>query len=369
MKLTAQVKLVVTPEQAQNLSETLERANAACDFISAWAWANQTFGQFAIHKGVYAQARERFSLSSQMVVRCIAKVADAYKLDKRAQRTFRSTGSIAYDDRILRWQVEKGIVSLWTLSGRITLPFVCGKRQNALLATQQGETDLCVVDGVWFLFATCNVEEPPVSDTSGGILGVDFGIVNLATDSDGTCYSGDAVRSLRRRMRRLRAGLQHQAKKQASKSAYRHLCRLRRRQRRFVKWVNHNISRRLVEMALSSRKALALEDLSGIRGRDNGFGREFRWLLGNWAFDELRRFVEYKARRASVPVIAVDPRNTSRTCSRCGFCAKGNRKSQSHFECLKCGLAMNADCNAAVNIARHGVAVTHPMDGVQPSAV
>lgn len=375
MKLAAQVKLVVTPEQAQALSETLARANAACNAISEWAWQNQTFGQFAIHKGVYSRIRAEFELAAQMVVRCIAKVADAYKLDKRVPRVFRPTGSIAYDDRILRWQLSKERVSLWTLQGRITLSFVCGEHQRRLLATQQGETDLCCLSGVWFLSAVCNVEEPPAADTSGGFLGVDLGIVQLAIDSEGRHYSGEPVKAMRRRLRRLRSGLQHQAKKRHSQSAYRHLCRLRRHGRRFMSWVNHTISKRLVESALCSRKALVLEDLKGIRERDNGFtgalahlGREMRWQFGGWAFDQLRQFVVYKARKAGVPVVFIDPRNTSRTCSRCGHCAKENRRSQSHFACQSCGFVVNADCNAAVNIAKHGAAVTGPMDGAQPLA-
>jgi len=155
-----------------------------------------------------------------------------------------------------------------------------------------------------------------------------------------------------------------------SKSAYRHLCRLRRRQRRFQTWVNHTISKRLVESALVSRKTLSLENLqgsrAGIQERGNGLEREFRWMLGGWAFDQLRRFVTYKAKRAGVPVVFIDPRNTSRTCSHCGYCAKENRRSQSHFKCHSCGFSMNADVNAAVNIAKHGALVTRPMDGMQP---
>lgn len=75
-----------------------------------------------------------------------------------------------------------------------------------------------------------------------------------------------------------------------------------------------------------------------------------RWLLGNWAFDQLRQFVAYKAEAAGIPVIFVDPRNTSRTCHVCGHYAKENRKSQAKFLCLNCGLNMNADLNASRNI-------------------
>jgi IS605 OrfB family transposase len=129
--------------------------------------------------------------------------------------------------------------------------------------------------------------------------------------------------------------------------------------------VNHNISKRIVQTALSSRKAIAMEDLTGIRQRASAYSREMRWQLGNWAFYQLAQFVEYKAKKAGVPVVFVDPRNTSRTCHACGYCDKANRKSQSQFLCLSCGLALNADVNAAANIARHGANVTRPMDGTK----
>jgi putative transposase len=62
-----------------------------------------------------------------------------------------------------------------------------------------------------------------------------------------------------------------------------------------------------------------------------------------------------KAESAGRVVIAVDPRNTSRTCSRCGHCAKGNRVTQAGFRCLACGHEAHADVNAAINILRSGL--------------
>lgn len=170
MKLTAQAKLLPTAEQAQALRETLECANAACNYISAWAWEHQRFGQWALHRALYYDVRQRFGLSAQMTVRVLAKVADAYKLDRKTQRTFKATGSIAYDDRILRWLLGESAVSIWTTHGRLTIPYVCGPRQRELLAKRQGESDLALVDGTFYLFATCNVEEVEPIDMQG-ILG------------------------------------------------------------------------------------------------------------------------------------------------------------------------------------------------------
>jgi putative transposase len=89
--------------------------------------------------------------------------------------------------------------------------------------------------------------------------------------------------------------------------------------------------------------------------------------MGSWAFYQLRAFVEYKAKLAGVSIVAVDPRNTSRTCNECGHCEKGNRKTQAEFECLSCGHTALADLNAARNI-RARAAVNPPMESERQSA-
>lgn len=160
MKLTAQVKLLPTPEQADALKQTLEQANAACQFVSNVTWNTKTFRQYDLHHKCYQAAREQFNLSAQVAVRAIAKVADAYKLDRKTRRTFKPTGSIAYDDRILSWRLQGQTVSIWTVNGRLRIPFVCGERQLELLQTRQGESDLGLDKGMFFLSATCEVDEP-----------------------------------------------------------------------------------------------------------------------------------------------------------------------------------------------------------------
>src|SRR5215471_13561660 len=121
LKLTAQVKLLPSPQQAAVLLRTLETANAAANRLSQLAWDSKQLRQFDIHRTGYHQIREEFPLSAQVVVRLIAKVADAYKLRKGEQRIFRQHGSIAYDARVLSWKSDA--VSIWTLAGRIRVPF------------------------------------------------------------------------------------------------------------------------------------------------------------------------------------------------------------------------------------------------------
>jgi putative transposase len=69
---------------------------------------------------------------------------------------------------------------------------------------------------------------------------------------------------------------------------------------------------------------------------------------------EFRRQLEYKQAWRGGDVLAINPRNTSRTCPACDHVSAENRKTQSKFECVECGYAENADLNAAINILRAG---------------
>ena len=303
--------------------------------------AAQAFQQFAIHKLTYYSAKEKSGLASQILVRAISKVADAYKLDKKVQRTFRPTGSIAYDDRILRWHVSDGFVSIWSTAGRLRIPFVGGARQLEQLRTRKGEADLLLQDGLFYLVATCDIAEAPMNNATE-FLGVDLGVANIAFDSDGTPYSGSAVKSVRYRHLRLRAKLQ----KKQTRAAKRRLKKLSGKEYRFAKHTNHVISKQIVACAEGTGRGIKLEDLSGIRNRITA-RRKQRGVLHSWAFAQLGALVTYKAKQAGVPLVIVDPRNTSRECSACGHIAKQNRPSRSVFRCVSCGFEVNADFNAS----------------------
>lgn len=347
------MKLLPTPEQADALRRTLEAANAACNYISQVAWEARTFRQFAIHRLTYGAVRETFNLAAQLAVRCIGKVADAYKLDRNVQRSFAPHGAIPYDDRILSYALPDSLVSIWTLDGRQAIPFVCGERQRALLAHQRGETDLVLVNGEWYLFAVCEVETPKPIDVEG-VLGVDLGVTNIATDSDGEVHSGKTIKNVRYRHRRLRNKLQ----KLGTLGSRRRLRKLAGQEHRFAKHVNHCLSKRIVAKAECTKRAIALEDLTHIRTQMKA-RRSQRATLHSWAFAQLRSFIAYKAQLRGVPIHFVDPRNTSRTCPACGCVDKANRKTQASFVCTSCGFAGPADVIAAGNISRRAD-VTRP---------
>jgi IS605 OrfB family transposase len=350
--LTAQIKLLPTPEQGNALRKTLEVANTACNYVSKQAWENKTFRQFPLHKLTYRDVRDRFELAAQVVVRVISKVADAYKLDRKARRTFKPQGAIAFDNRILSYNLERKEVSIWTVEGRQRIPFSAGARQLELLNGQRGESDLCYVKGKFYLFAVCDVETPKPIDVEG-FLGVDLGVKNMATDSDGNNYSGGQVNGLRHRHFKIRQRLQGKG----TKSAKRRLKQRNKKEQRFAKQENHRISKELVERAKDTGRGIALEDLQGIRERVT-VRKSQRRTHNSWSFFDLRNKIAYKAEQAGIPLVLVDPRNTSRTCPKCGSVDKNNRKSQSLFACIRCGFSGFADAIAAENIRR--VAVNQP---------
>ena len=347
MKQTMLLKLAPSPEQSNALLDTMHAFNAACNAIAETAIAEQLANKFELQKLVYAQVRTQYGLSAQMAIRAISKVTEAYKRDKSIKPTFRTDGAITFDERIMSF---KGLntVSLLTVHGRILVPFRVGGYQASRLNSIKGQADLLYRNGTFSLAVTLDVpESTPYNPLE--TLGVDLGIINLATDSTGESFSGHLVEANRTRHHALRQRLQQRG----TKSAKRHLKRLSGKQARFQKNTNHVISKRIVQKAQTNHQGIAIEDLRHIRQRtDARLRKSQRHRHSNWAFWQLRFFLSYKAALAGVPLHTVNPAYTSRTCSQCGHCAKENRKSQASFLCVNCGHSDNADRNAARNIAR-----------------
>jgi IS605 OrfB family transposase len=348
--------MLPTTDEAAELLDTVERFNAAASLAAKAGFEAGVSSQPSIHKRCYAEIRRQFGLSAQMAVRAIGKAVEALKALKAKGETicpaFQPHGAITYDERILSF---KGLdkVSLRTLRGRMILPLIYGEYQGERIDRLKGQVDLVYRGGKFFLYATVEVPEAAPIEPEDW-LGVDLGIVNLATDSDGHTYSGAAVEEVRRRRHRSRRSYQ----RTGTRSAKRRLKRLARREANYRRNENHRIANELVGLAKGTDRGIALEDLSGIRDRTTVRAKD-RARHAGWGFAQLRSFVCYKARRAGVPVVFVDARDTSRTCSACGHCEKANRKSRAEFVCKHCGFSEDADRNAARNV-RDGAVVKRP---------
>jgi putative transposase len=380
VKLVVQVKLQPTPEQASALEATLRACNTAASEVAKVARNTRVYRNYDLRKHVYAGIKDDHGLGAQAAQHVIKKVCDGYKTlasnlragsygkpdSKRYRRVstepigFRWQAAQPYDARMLSWQTDARTVSIWSVTGRLKNVAYIGSpdQLKAVSELPVGESDLVYRDGMWFLYATVEVAEAAHVEPQG-FLGVDMGIVQIATDSDGTVYAGEQLNRYRRRQIRLRAKLQ--AKR--TESARRLLSKRSRRESRHAANTNHIISKSIVAEAERTSRGIAVEELTGIRARVR-LRKPQRAALHSWSFAQLGEFLTYKARRAGIPLVQVDPRYTSQTCSECGHCDKRNRPDQATFICRSCGVVAHADVNAAVNIASRGVdgwgAVTRP---------
>lgn len=358
---TVPVKLDVDGHAAI-LSETARAFNAAATWIAKVCWVEEITNGNTAHHRVYGETRRRFGLGAQLAVCARAKAMEAIKATRKKGDetcpTFGPTGAMRYDARTYRL-LPLDRVSLNTLAGRVVCRLLPGVRQRTMLLEEGwaiGGADLVQRRGVWYLHVTQHKPAPaPVEPT--GYLGVDLGIVQIATDGDGQTFSGQRITRVRERRFMHRQRLQ----KRNTRRARARLRTLAHKEARFQRDSNHIASKALVAKAATSCKALALEDLAGIRARTQATVRHTqRRERMSWAFYQLRQFITYKALASGIPVVYVDPRNTSRTCSACGYCDKRNRASQAHFHCLSCGHTAHADQNGAMNIAARA-AVNQPI--------
>ena len=387
VKQVVKVRILPTGNQAAALQATLRTCNEAASWLSTVMRAERVHRKHEVQKRFYTDLKGRFGLSAQPAIRVIGKVADAYTTlranieagnygppgsDKRKTVSttpigFRADAAQPFDARCLSWQIPEVVggreatVSIWTTAGRLKgVRVLAAPADLVMLRTRPiGETDLICRDGKWFLYATVEAPQAPLAQPVNGFVGIDLGIVNIASTSDGDRAAGARLNRYRKRQQRLRARVQ--AKK--TSSARRLLKKRRRKEARFAADVNHQISKRIVAEAQRTGRGIAVEQLTGIRARVR-LRQPQRAAVHSWAFAQLGAFLGYKAQAAGVAFVEVDPAYTSQTCNACGWVDKRNRRSQAAFQCGRCGFVGHADHNAAIVIAARGVErwgeVMHP---------
>jgi len=349
MKLILQIKLLPTKEQKQSLLDTIKISNLACNKISEIAWDNQEFNQYRLHHIVYHPIKSSFNLTAQVVVRIIAKVIDSYKLDRITKRFFKPFGAITYDTRILSYSNKSQEVSIWSVNGRLKIPFVCHRPD--WIPFIKGEADLVTRKGKFFLLQTVEVPENDIKDVKE-FLGVDFGITNIVTTSDGINFSSDNLNKVRDKYFKVRKSVQIKGTQGSRKL----LKRLKGREQRFATITNHTIAKKIVKTAKDSNRGIAIENLTHIIERTT-VRKSQRRKHHSWAFAQLRSFLEYKAKLAGVLLVAVNPAYTSKVCNVCKHIGNRNGKC---FECPNCGNIDDANINAAKNIAQLGAFINRP---------
>ena len=321
-----------------------------------------------MHHESYKEIRERFGLTANLAVRAIARVAQAMKSTRKKKtcpRHFKAT-SVDYDQRIFSLDVNSWTVSLSTINGRLHIPLAIGNYQRHLLLDQKPTFATLYFNKrnkTFYLDISIKNDVPDPDDLANSdskIVGVDRGIYNVVATTNNIKISGKEIQHTRRRFKHLRAKLQAKG----TKSAKRTLQRLSGKEHRWMKYVNHCISKTLVN-SLNPGDTIVFEDLANIRERIKSYRKQANFQISNWAFYQLEQFVEYKALAKGVKVVYIDPKYTSQRCSICGDISKTNRDKHS-FRCEQCGHVANADTNAAYNIRSAHLAITNGLSSTSP---
>lgn len=358
--LTYAVRIETTPDQSKTLSDTCSAYLNCCNMVSETVYKHRTLSQKTLNRLVYRKLRDEYHVGAQMAQSSIVRVIGNYRTIKDMHGSPWATSrpeyhSVGYD---LVWNrdysiLKDGRLSVNTLDGRIKFPIDWTHMPQPYRHGKFGTARLLNRNGKWLLLIPSTVELPDPGRPQQ-VVGVDLGIRFLATsyDSDGhtTFHDGKEVKNKREHYKRLRTSLQ----KKGTRSARRRLRNIGNRENRWMRDVNHQVSKALVNRQ-SKPTLFALENLEGVRHATEKVRKRDRYTQVSWAFYQLRQMIEYKAVKAGHSVIMVDPRCTSQTCPKCGMVRKANRDKRLHeYRCSNCGYRSNDDRVAAMNIQRLG---------------
>ncbi|WP_436927581.1 RNA-guided endonuclease InsQ/TnpB family protein [Halosimplex amylolyticum] len=368
IRRTAITRLVVSRSAHNLLEETLSAWKDGCQIAVNKAWG-QYQEQRSIQSIAYDAIRSETELGSQHAILATHQAAEAIQACRTREENGRpiskptfSAPTVRYDSRSMTL-FDDGTVSLSTVEDRVrcilALPDDEDGYQYKYLSDpewQLTESTLTIREGQWFLHLGFRKVAPDAECSTaenGTVLGVDLGIEHLAVTSTGRFFSGSELQHERKQYEKLQRGLQ----KTGTRSAYRTHRQVSRRLRRFAIDCLHRVANGiLAEARRFDCSTIAFEELTGIVER-----LPDQSLFHNWAFRRLISYVEYKAIAEGIDVLLVDPRNTSRMCSRtdCDHVDPENRSNRDTFLCQECEYEVHADYNAAKNIGLRAVRCGH----------
>ena len=361
VRRTVPVTLDVDSDDAALLEDTVDTFLWSAQYVVDHAFQGEyvTTSKTTLDDETYDDVREATNgFNGGLVQAARNKAAEAcksvvarWKNGKKASKPRMTSPHVVYDHRTASFYDD--YVSLATTDGRIEADYVLPDKDSdtphaEYLFSEEYETtgaELHRKHGEWQLHIHCKKEvesdtpEQPTT-THGTVLGVDLGVNNLAVTSTGTFWTGDEFDHWRREYEKRRGDLQQCG----TRWAHQNIQAVGRKEEGRFKMTLHRIANELVDEARDNDcSVIAFEDLTDIRERTGAsWGHK-------WAFNRLYEYVEYKAAEYGIAVEQVNPENTSRRCSTCGFTHPDNRESET-FDCQKCGYENHADYNASKNI-------------------
>jgi putative transposase len=352
---TIRVQLNPSHAQAESLTETSRLFTAAFNRFVQYGWDAGVSNATKLHYLAYYPVRAELpDLNSNLINTARAKAAEAIKsafvLRKKPGVSVRMPHSDAcpprYNVHTYRVDWESQTVRISLVGARRTIRFTLPDDSSKWAGHPTDTADLLFRHGHWWLHIVVTVPAPDIAP-SEQVTGVDLGIVRPAVTSNNLFLGKRAWKAIEGKRFHLKRALQ----RKGTRSAKRHLKRVHLRQARFRRDCDHVLSKQIVQ-SVQPGSTIVIERLTDIRKRTKVRRKTItaRCIHG-WSFAQLRTFITYKAEERGCTVVAVDPRQTSQACSRCGHTARNNRRSRGRFVCRACGFELHADLNASRNIA------------------
>jgi len=357
MKLTLRMRLrPLTRKKEKMLVEAMEEFKAC---VNEWLRAIEGLGEKPdrgnLHSFAYQRIREKFNLHSNVVQDAMNLAIEIWRSHSKGsgEKPVFDSDCIYFKGIDVKTENDGIIVPLRPRE-RVYLPLYVRRYHRKHSQCKYGRVIITKDGDEFHACVSVHVSEKEQFSPQG-FLGIDFGYYNIIVVADEKGREvmrvrGDELIQRKEHYERLRARRQQRFMKVFGTKDR----NLGHKDRNYVNDLNHKTAKELVLTAKRLRKAIVVERLKGLkRNNSKNRSRKIRKILQRWSYNDLIQKIKYKARLEGVPIIEVSPRNTSKTCSGCGY-IRMKFKNQRLFHCPNCGLVIDRDLNASINIARKG---------------
>lgn len=357
MKLTLKFKL----KRDQDIINTMSAYVSALNYVSSKEFNlnSKITNPVELSKKYYSTIREKFGLPAQHTCSIFRDIAAVYKASRTKKHKLKNPICFKHlffsvvRNRSFSFDLNKLVVKITTNNGRKSFNIKLSDYHRRYINSATTYCDSTVSQdrkGRIYLNLTIDLPETEIN-SKGNTMGIDMGLTKLATccvnNGKTLVINGGSIKDKRIKFLNLRKRLQHKG----TLSAKRLLKKLSRRENRWMRNVNFCAIKAIINFAKENNVShIGIEDLSNIRNSSKKLSKNLRRSINSWTFYQFKEILCYKAKMDGISIVQVDPRFTSQACSKCGYVAKENRKSQKCFKCLSCGYTHNADINAASNI-------------------
>lgn len=346
MALIRTVKFKLPDLDKDEYIPLIQECSSLYNKYTDWAYKVKSYNKNKCHKETYSKLKDEHPNIKIALLQSVRDIA----LESVKRGKFKTKRPIAKKFQSLRLQRNYS----YTLRGKL-LSVIGRKKRNKVLLHVPEKFEKYFNGDVWknksaslcydrsrkefWIHIVFESKQDIIKPDTENVLGIDRGIYNLVTDSNGNQIKSNHVRKIKRKYLYNKKKLQQKG----TRSAKRKLKNLSGREKRFMKDFNHKVSKKVSNYDYNT---FVLENLSGIL--KNKRGKKLNKWLRDWSFYQFQTFLEYKCQALGKKVIYVDPRYTSQKCNQCGKIDKSNR-NKSKYKC-SCGYRCHSDHNAAKNI-------------------